>query len=75
MSSEQTDKEGLECKFCNKIVQTLIRGSFWNVNLWICKDCYDLIDKNKHKPYSRVMEKYALLSSSYYLNRKIARMK
>jgi protein-arginine kinase activator protein McsA len=73
--SEQTDKQpGLKCEYCNKTVQTLLRSSFLGDVLLICKECYDLIEKNKNKRYSKVMDKYALLGSGYHLNRKIARL-
>jgi ribosomal protein L37AE/L43A len=49
--------------------------SIYGEGIWICNDCYRLIDEHRHKPYSQVMDKVAMLEVGYHVNRKAAKIR
>lgn len=65
----------MECKFCHSDVKGLIRKFVYGEGIWVCLDCYELINKHRYHPYSWVMDKVAMLEAGYYVNRKLARAK
>jgi len=65
----------MECQFCHRDVLGLIRKSVYGEGIWLCLDCYELINKHRYQPYSGVMDKVAMLEAGYYVNRKLARAK
>ena len=62
----------MECQFCHKDVPRLTKKSTYGEGIWVCDDCYALIDRHRRQPYSRVMEKVAILECGYRVNRKLA---
>lgn len=74
MPVKSRNKDELKCEYCGKIAESLCYGSFLPMTrIMTCKDCYDLIDKNKYKLNSKVMDKYALIMTGHYYNRKLAK--
>lgn len=63
----------MECQFCHHDVPGLIKKFVYGDGIWVCLDCYELIDEQRHHPYSRVMDKVAMLEAGYHVNRKLAR--
>ena len=64
----------MECKYCEKNVEGVIRCSLYGTKgIMVCENCYNLLTKYKHKPYSKTIEKYCLKVYGYYYNRKLAR--
>jgi len=62
------------CEFCNRNVPARIKVSIYGEGIWVCGDCYELIRGHRHKPYSKVMDKVAMLEAGYHVNRKLARI-
>jgi ribosomal protein L37AE/L43A len=63
----------MKCQFCHKDVPGLIRKFVYGDGIWVCPDCYKLIQTHRYQPYSQVMEKVAVLEAGYHVNRKLAR--
>ena len=40
----------------------------------VCGECYQAVDRHRHQPYSRVMERLAMAEAGYQANRKRARL-
>jgi ribosome-binding protein aMBF1 (putative translation factor) len=62
------------CEFCNRNVPVRTKVSIYGEGIWVCGDCYELIRRHRHKPYSTVMDKVAMLETGYHANRKLARI-
>jgi len=65
----------MECQFCHRDVPGRIRRSVYGEDIWVCLDCYELIDNHRYQPYSQVMDKVAMLAAGYHVNRKVARLR
>jgi len=65
----------MECQFCHRDVPGLIRKSVYGDGIWVCPDCYKLINEHRYHHYSSVMDKVAMLEAGYHVNRKLARIK
>ena len=62
------------CEFCRRSVAGLIVLRVYTAQgIRVCEGCYQVIDSRRHKPYSKVMDKLALLEAGYHVNRKLAR--
>jgi len=62
------------CGFCGKSVAGLIAlRVYTRQGIQVCEECYNTIDSHRHKPYSKVMDKLALVEAGYRVNRKLAR--
>jgi ribosomal protein L37AE/L43A len=62
------------CQFCHQSTPSLIRLCVYTPQgIWVCQECYRAIDSHRHKPYSKIMDKLALLEAGYLVNRKLAR--
>jgi ribosome-binding protein aMBF1 (putative translation factor) len=63
----------VKCEFCGQDAPGLIKLRLYTPQgIWVCEGCYNLIDSHRRKPYSKVMDKLALLEAGYHVNRKIA---
>lgn len=61
----------MKCKLCRKDVPGLAHVTeFSQKGIDICGVCYEEIDKNRDKPYSRVMDRLAIAEIGYRANRK-----
>jgi ribosome-binding protein aMBF1 (putative translation factor) len=64
----------MECEYCGQSVSGLIYLRFYtDEGIKVCQECYQVIDSHRYKPYSKVMDKLALLEAGYPVNRKLAR--
>ena len=62
------------CDFCGKSVAGLIAVRVYTrQGIQVCEECYHTIDNHRHKPYSKVMDKLALVEAGYRVNSKLAR--
>ncbi|MFO7774129.1 MAG: hypothetical protein R6U93_04775 [Dehalococcoidia bacterium] len=62
------------CEYCGASVPGLIRLRVYTPDgIRVCEGCYQAIDRHRRKPYSKVMDKLAMLEAGYHVNRKLAR--
>jgi ribosome-binding protein aMBF1 (putative translation factor) len=65
--------DDMKCEFCDRDVPALIILRFYTPQgIKVCEECYRVINSHRRKPYSKVMDKLALLEAGYHVNRKIA---
>jgi len=65
----------VNCDFCGKDAPRLIiLHVYTRQGIQVCEGCYRTIESHRHKPYSKVMDKLALLEAGYQVNRKLAMM-
>jgi len=66
----------MTCEFCGGRVSGRIKVSTYSNGIWVGGECgcYELIQKYRNKPYSKVMDKLAMVEAGYYANRKVARL-
>jgi len=63
----------MECELCHRSASGLIRlRVYTSRGIQVCEECYKAVDSNRNKPYSKVMDKVALVEAGYYVNRKVA---
>ena len=65
----------MECQFCHCDVSGLAKVSTYGEGIWVCDDCYKLIDEHRHQPYSQVLDKVAMFEAGYHANRKLAKIR
>ena len=64
----------VKCQFCEQDAPGLIKLRLYTPQgIWVCEECYKAIDSHRHKPYSKIMDKLALVEAGYPVNRKLAR--
>jgi len=65
----------MKCAFCHRNAPGLIRLRFYTrQGIQVCEECYRTIDSHRHKPYSKVMDKLAMVEAGYHVNRKLAKL-
>ena len=63
----------MECELCRRNASALINlRVYTRQGIQVCEACYREIDSNRHKPYSKIMDKLAVVEAGYYVNRKVA---
>jgi ribosomal protein L37AE/L43A len=63
------------CKFCGQSALGLIHlWVYTDTGIWVCEDCYKAIDSHRYQPYSKVMERLAMVEAGYQVNRKLAEL-
>jgi len=66
--------DNMKCEFCHCHAPALINlRVYTRQGIQVCERCYKVIDSHRHKPYSKVMGKLALVEAGYQVNRKLAR--
>lgn len=65
----------MKCQLCQCDVSGLARVFIYGKGIWVCSDCYRLVDEHRHQPYSQVMDKVAMLETGYHANRKLAKIR
>jgi ribosome-binding protein aMBF1 (putative translation factor) len=64
----------MECGLCHRKASGLIHLRIYtSCGIQVCEVCYKTVDNNRHKPYSKIMDKLAIAEAGYYVNRKVAR--
>ena len=65
----------MKCEFCHHDALGLIHlRVYTRQGIRVCEKCYKAIDSHCHKPYSRLMDKLALVEAGYQVNRKVAKL-
>jgi ribosome-binding protein aMBF1 (putative translation factor) len=63
----------VKCEFCGHDAPALITlRVYTGQGIKVCEECYRMVDSHRHKPYSKVMDKLALVEAGYHVNRKLA---
>ena len=63
----------MKCEFCGHDAPALITLQVYTRRgIRVCEECYRMIDSHRRKPYSKVMDKLALVEAGYHVNRKLA---
>ncbi|MBA7658664.1 hypothetical protein ES703_66623 [subsurface metagenome] len=65
----------MECEFCHCEAPGLAKVSIYGEGIWVCDNCHKVVDQHRRHPYSKVMEKVAMLEAGYHVNRKLARIR
>lgn len=69
----QSNTAIITCSVCQQEVPAAIyTRTYSKQGILACKDCYNQIQKSKANPYSKLMDKIAILETGYHLNRKQA---
>ena len=64
----------MKCELCHQPASGLIYLRLFTAKgIRVCEACYNTIDRNRHKPYSKIMDKVAIAEAGWYVNRKLAR--
>ena len=64
----------MRCDLCHRCASGLIYlGLYTPKGIRVCEACYQQVDRNRHKPYSRIMDKVAIAEAGWYVNRKLAK--
>ena len=65
----------MKCELCHETVEGLICLRFYTrQGIEVCAPCYQLVQRHRGKPYSRVMDRMAEAEAGYPVNRKLARL-
>jgi ribosome-binding protein aMBF1 (putative translation factor) len=67
----------MPCELCGQTVSARTKVRIYGTGIWVGQECgcYNLIEANRHKPYSNVMDRVAMAETGYHANRKIARLR
>ncbi len=67
----------VSCELCGKNIPSRTRVCTYGAGIWVGYECgcYELVQGNRHKPYSKVMDRVAMAEAGYYANRKLARIR
>ena len=64
----------MKCEFCHHDAPGLINlRVYTRQGIRVCQGCYEVIASHRHRPYSKVMDKLAMVEAGYHVNRKLAR--
>jgi len=64
----------MKCEFCGQNTDSLLcLRIYTRQGIEVCGVCYQAIDSHRNKPYSKVMDKLAMVEAGYHVNRKLAR--
>jgi len=62
------------CQFCEQNAPGLIKLRVYTPQgIWVCQECYEAIDSHRRQPYSKIVNKLALVEAGYHVNKKLAR--
>ena len=65
----------MQCEFCSHDAPGLIHlWVYTDKGIWVCAECYEVINSHRYQPYSKVMDKLALVEAGYQVNRKLAKL-
>ena len=65
----------MKCQLCGEDTETVHYLRFYTrKGIKVCSQCFHSVERDKDKPYSKVMEKLAMAEAGYRVNRKKARM-
>jgi ribosome-binding protein aMBF1 (putative translation factor) len=63
----------VKCEFCGHDAPALIILRIYTTQgIKVCEQCYSVIDNHRRRPYSKVMDRLALVEADYPVNHKLA---
>jgi hypothetical protein len=63
----------MRCDLCHQPASGLIYLRLYTPEgIKVCEACYRQVDSNRHKPYSKIMDRVAIAEAGWYVNRKLA---
>lgn len=62
------------CDYCDQEAHGRVMVELHGGSLWVCATCFELIQSSRHKPYSRVMDRFSMRSSGHHITIKHARI-
>jgi len=66
----------MECELCHRRTSALIHLRVYTPKgIQVCEECYEAVDSNRYKPYSKIMDRLAIAEAGYYVNRKVATLR
>ena len=66
----------MKCELCGQDAAGLIcLRVYTSEGIKVCEDCYRAIDSHLHKPYSKLMDRLAMVEAGYQVNRKLAKIR
>ena len=71
---EITDPRTRNCEFCGQEAAGRVTVELYGGSLWVCCICHELLQNSRSKPYSRVMDRYSMLTSGHHVSIKTARI-
>ena len=69
-----TNPKTATCEYCDQEAHGRIMVQLHGGSLWVCAGCFELIQNSRHKPYSKVMERYSMRSTGHHVSIKQARI-
>jgi ribosome-binding protein aMBF1 (putative translation factor) len=69
-----TNPKTAPCEYCDQESHGRVMVQLHGGSLWVCASCFELIQNNRHKPYSKVMERYSMRSTGHHVSIKQARI-
>ncbi len=61
----------MKCQLCHQNTTGLIvLRVYTSEGIQVRGECYQAIERHRHQPYSKVMEKLAMAEAGYHINRK-----
>lgn len=64
----------MKCQLCGQETTGLVViRVYTSEGIEVCRECYQAVERHRHQPYSRVMERLAMAEAGYRANRKRAR--
>ena len=68
--------QAMTCELCGRSVSARTKVRTYGAGIWVGQECgcYGLIQSHCNKPYSKVMDRLAMVEAGYYANRKLARL-
>ena len=66
----------MTCELCGRSVSSRTKVRTYGTGIWVGQECgcYGLIQNHRNKPYSKVMDRLAMVEAGYYANRKLAKI-
>jgi len=69
-----TDPRTRPCEFCDQEAAGRVLVELHGGSLYVCQACYELLQSNRRRPYSRAMDKFSMLACGYHASAKMARL-
>jgi ribosome-binding protein aMBF1 (putative translation factor) len=68
----QTQGVSMVCELCHRSTSGLINLRVCTrEGIQVCEQCYKVVDSNRHKPYSKIMDKQDVVETSYKVSRRL----
>ena len=73
---EKGGNKKVNCGLCHRDVPGLIYLKVYtSKGIKVCEGCYKDVNNHRNQPYSKVMERLAMVEAGYHANRKRAKLR